>query len=310
MGKLIVDQIQKPGGSVFTLPSTAAAGFVKSDSSGNMIIGNAQAAFAEGSATIGMIVSTTAQGNTYSGPSWTSDGPGGQLFQSRYFGNTSGDAYSTYSGWNMLMGDGTPTGTSERLFINNRNGDNLRQPYYANNKRLGHYMARQYYDNNTTDNYTGITMSVLPVRNTTSASITRTFQFYHSSDYSSYGGAALAVFTPTAGLYSAVTGGTWTQPYTYTSSSSQVGGSGAVTIPANSTVLVVLSTSHNYDTTYRFTDCHYYYNIDTAIDGSSIICDTRMLEACRTMRNIGNTAYNVVNMPGYYSYCATSFGDR
>jgi hypothetical protein len=311
MGKLIVDQIQKPGGSVFTLPSTASAGAVFSDSSGNLSISSVKISPVEGSV-IGMVVTSSAQANTYGAISqWTSDGPGSQVYQARYVGNTSSDSYSTYSAWNMLMGDGTPTGTTERMFAYNRNGDILRKLYYANNKRLGHMRDVNYYDQNTTDNYTGITISVLPVRNTTSSSITRTFSFYHSSDYSSYGGGALAVYTPTNNVaYSEVIGGTWSQSYTYTSSSNQAGGSASVAIPANTTVLLVLASSHNYSTTHKFVDVHYYYNLDTPIDGTSIICDLRMLNTLATNRNSGNTGPFSLAMPNYYTQCAQQFGDR
>lgn len=309
MGKLIVDQIQKPGGSTFTLPTTAATGAILSDSSGNLTIGSFRPTPVEGN-TIGMIVSSSAQANTYgSTGNWTSDGPGGQTYQARYVGNTTSDSYSTPMAFNMLMGDGMPTGTSDRLFVYNRNGDIYRQCYFANNKRLGHMRQNQYYSDNTTDDYTGITMSVLPLRNTTSASITKTVTFYHSSDYSSYGGAALALYTPTSNVaYSSVTGGAWTQPYTYTSSTNNVAGSGSVVIPANTTVLLLLATSHNYQTTYRFVDSHYYYNLDTVIDGN-VICDLRMLETLRTNRNTGN-ATNNVSPAAYYTQCATQYGDR
>ena len=308
MGKLIVDQIQKPGGSTFTLPTTASSGVFTSDSSGNLTIAAVKAAPIEGN-TIGMIVSSTAQANTYSSPGWTSDGPGGNTFSARYVGNVSGDANSTFQAWNMLMGDGQPNGTSERMFVYNRNGDILRQPYYANGNRLGHYRHNQYYDNNTTNNYTGVTFSVLPVRNITGTAVTKTFQFYNSSDYSSYGGVGFGIYTPNAGLYSAVSSGAWTQGYTYTSDSTFVGGSASVTIPANTTVLLLMASAHCYETTYRFQDAHFYYNITTPIDGSSVICDLRMLETLRTNRNTGNTA-TAVSMSNYYTQCATQYGDR
>ena len=308
MGKLIVDQIQKPGGSTFTLPAAAANGVVMSDASGNLTVGAAKLAPMEGN-TIGMIVTSSAQANTYSGSAWTSDGPGGQTYSARYVGNISGDAYSTFQAWNMLMGDGQPDGTSQRLFAYNRNGDILRQPYYANNKRLGHMRNVMYYDSNTTDDYTGLTLSVLPLRNTGSASVTKSVTFYHSSDYSSYGGAALALYTPTPSVaYSAVSGGTWTQPYTYTSSTTNVAGTASVVIPANTTVLLVLSTSHQYQTTHQFRDSHYYYNLDSFIDNTTI-CDLRMLETLRTNRNASNGT-NTISMSSYYTQCATQFGDR
>jgi hypothetical protein len=308
MGKLIVDQIQKPGGSTFTLPTTAAAGGLISDANGNLTIGSFRPIPVEGN-TIGMIVSSSSQGNTYSGSSWTSDGPGGQLYRAFQVGNVTSDTNSTSMAFNMCMGDGAPTGGSERLFVYNRNGDIYRQCYYANNKRLGHMRNVQYYDSNTTDDYTGITMSLLPVRNTTGSAITRNFVFYHSSDYSSYGGAALALYTPTNSVpYSSVIGGTWTQPYTYTSSTTNVAGTASITIPANTTVLLLLATSHQYQTTHQFRDSHYYYNLDTVIDGS-LICDLRMLETLRTNRNAGN-ATNSVSPAAYYTQCATQYGDR
>lgn len=309
MGKLIVDQIQKPGGSTFTLPTTAAAGSLYSDASGNLSISALKPTPVESVNTVGMIVSSTSQANTYGGPAWTSDGPGGQIYQARYVGNTTTDAYSTGTAFNMVMGDGNPIGSSDRMFVYNRNGDILRQVYYANNKRLGHNRHNQYYDNNTTDDYTGATMSVMPIRNTTGSAITRNFVFYHSSDFSSYGGAALAVFTPTNGVaYSAVAGGAWAQPYTYTSSTNNVAASASVTIPANTTVLLLLATTHNYNTTYRYHDSHYYYNLDTVIDGS-LICDLRMLETLRTNRNTANGT-NSVSPVSYYTQCAQQYGDR
>jgi hypothetical protein len=309
MGKLIVDQIQKPGGSIFTLPTTASAGGLISDASGNLSIGNFRPIPIEGN-TIGMIVTSSAQANVYgSTGQWTSDGPGGQTYQARYVGNTITDTSSTPMAFNMLMGDGMPTGGSDRMFAYNRNGDIYRQCYYANNKRLGHMRQMQYYSDNTTDDYTGITMSVLPLRNTTGSTVTRTLPFYHSSDYSSYGGAAIGLYTPTNSVvYSAVQGGTWTQPYTYTSSTNNIAGTASISIPANTTVLVLFATSHNYQTTYRFMDTHFYYNLDTVIDGN-VICDLRMLETLRTNRNTGN-ATNSVNIPAYYTQCATQYGDR
>lgn len=308
MGKLIVDQIQKPGGSTFTLPTTAAAGSLISDASGNLSIASNRAVPVEGN-TIGMIVSSTSQANTYSGPSWTSDGPGGQIYSARYVGNTTADGNSTGAAFNMCMGDGMPTATNDRMFVYNRNGDILRQPYYANNKRLGHHRHNNYYDNNTTNNYTGATFSLFPVRNTTSSTISRTINFYHSSDFSSYGGAAVALYTPTNGVaYSAVVGGVWTQPYTYTTDTTFSAGSCAIVVPANTTVLILFATSHCYETTYKFQDSHFYFGLDTFIDGS-LMCDLRMLETLRTNRNTAN-ATNSVAPNIYYNQCATQYGDR
>jgi hypothetical protein len=256
-----------------------------------------------------MIVSSSAQGNTYSGGSWTSDGPGGSIYNTRYIGNLVTDANATNMAWNFLVGDGVPTGSNERFFVYNRNGDIYRQAYYANNKRLGHHRSVMYYDSNNTDNYTGFTVSALPVRNTTSAAITRTFNFYHSSDFSSYGGVALGQFTPTSGVpYSQVLGGTWSQLYTGASDTNNSAGSAAVTIPANTTIILLYGTTHNYNTTHQFRDTHYYIGLDAIFDGS-LICDLRMLETIRTNRNAGN-ATNSVSIAPYYTQCATQYGDR
>jgi hypothetical protein len=315
MGKLIVDQIQKPGGSTFTLPSTAAAGVLQSDVSGNITIGSTKLLLVpETSSVVGMIVTTTAQANTYSTAGWTSNGPGAQLIQNAKLGSVTDSYASTYGGWNMLMGDGAPTATDTSImYAYNREGLQLRQPYYANNKRIGHWMNRSYYNQNTTSDYTGLTYSVMPVRNTTSSAITRTFYVMHSSSFSSYGGASVAVFTPTTSSgtnYANVTGGAWTNVYAYTTDTASVTGNFSVTIPANTTILLFFGTSHQYATTNRFFDVHTYYNLDTSIDGTNLICDVRMLETLRTARNAGNTAGNTVNIPNYYTAAAALYGDR
>ena len=314
MGKLVVDQIQKPGGSTFTLPSTAAQGVLQSDSSGNLTITNSKLLLVpEASSVVGMIVSVSAQSNSYSTGSWSSTGPGSQLIQNSKLGSVTDSYASTYGGWNMLMGDGSPAATDTSIaYVSNMHGQALRQAYYANNKRIGHYTHR-FYTQNITGDYSGLTYSALPVRNTTSSSITRTFYVMHSSSYSSYGGASVAVYTPTYSSgtnYANVTGGAWTNVYAYTTNINAVVGNFSVTIPANTTVILFFGSSHYYMTTSEFNDIHMYYNLDTAIDGTSLISDIRMLETLRTNRNSGNTAGNTINMPNYYTNCAALYGDR
>ena len=263
MSKIIVDSIQKSGGPALSLP-------IADGTSGQSMVtnGSGQLSFVTPAAPvplpndspliIGMIRSSSAQGNAYSTPSWTSDGPNGVLNQTNIGSSTT----SRGMAWNMLLGDGYPNGTSQIMYTNNREGNYQREMVYANNQRLGHIRNVNYYDNNTSDNYTGLTWSCIPVRNTTSASITRTISFYYSSDYSSYGGAAITQFTPNAATYSATSDGTWAGLFS-TSADTVTTTTASVIIPANTTILLFAGTSHRYVTTYQFHDFHMYYNLAT-----------------------------------------------
>ncbi len=307
MSKIVVDQIQKSGSVALTLPTAdgTAGQYMQTNGSGTLSFTTPSPAAVPNDSTliVGFVRSSSAQGNTYSTPSWTSDGPNGVLNQS----TIGTDATSRGMAWNMFLGDGYPNGTTERMFTNNREANYQRETLYANNGRLGHGRSINYYDNNTTNNYTGLTWSCIPIRNTTGASITRSLSFYYSSDYSSYGGAAIALFTPNAATYSGTTGGTWSGLFTTTSDT--VGSTTvSVIVPANTTVLLLAGTTHQYQTTYQFFDYHMYYGLGTFFNGT-LVCDLRMLGSLEIARSPANTNTTIAPQE-IYTAAATIYGNR
>lgn len=310
MGKLIVDQIQKPGGSVFTLPTTAAAGPLVSDASGNLsVLTNSSPTMVAPDSwrIVGSVTTQSARQNPYSTGEWSSSGPN-STYQSATAAGTNADY--THQSWNMAMGDGVPNGTTGIMYNSDYIGHYSRRIDYAHQNRLGwNYRTNFYYDNAT--GYGGITWRVMPVRNTTSAAITRSLAFMYSA-YDTYNGAALGYFTPsgTGTNYAGVTGGTWTQPFT-TTGQTITSSTANITIPANTTVLVMFITSHNYQTTYYFTDSSMFYNLNTFFPTSGdLVCDNRMLQTLSMYRDTSATT-NAVSAPEQaYTNCAVLFGDR
>lgn len=308
MSKIVVDQIQKSGAPAFTLPLTdgTSGQFMSTNGAGQLAFSSPVVPPAvpdDTSLVVGMIRSSSAQGNTYSSPAWTSDGPNGVLNQSQ-IGTSATDRAMA---WNMLLGDGYPNGTSQNMFTNNREGNYQRELTFANGNRIGHIRAVNYYDNNTTNNYTGLTWSCIPIRNTTGASITRTMNMYYSADYSSYGGAATALFTPNSATYSGTTGGTWTGLFSSTTDTTTTT-SFSVVVPANTTVLLFTGTSHQYQTTYQFFDYHMFWNINAFFAGD-LVCDLRMLNALMYARSPGNTNSDI-SPQQIYTAAATLYGNR
>jgi len=308
MSKIVVDQVQKSGGPALTLPTAdgTAGQYMQTNGTGTLSFSTPTAPVPlpnDSSLVIGMIRSSSAQANTYSTPAWTSDGPNGVLNQS----TIGTDATSRGMAWNMLLGDGYPNGTSQIMYTNNREGNYQREVLFANNQRLGHVRAVNYYDNNTTNNYTGLTWSCIPIRNTTAASITRSLSFYYSSDFSSYGGAAIALFTPNATTYSATSSGTWTGLFSSQSDQTSTT-SASVIVPANTTVLLFAGTSHQYVTTYQFFDYHMYYGLSTFFAGD-LVCDLRMLGSLEYARSPTNTNTTIAPQE-IYTAAATLYGNR
>jgi hypothetical protein len=205
----------------------------------------------------------------------------------------------------MFLGDGYPGGTSQIMYSGDFRGLDYRTILYSGNDRLGHNQRELfYYQNNTS--YGGVSWHVMPVRNTTGSSITRTLNFMYSA-YDTYNGAALGYYTPNAATYAATTGGTWTQPFTQTGNTI-TSTSASIVIPANTTVLVMLVTSHNYQTTYYFKESSMFYGL-SAFFGTGLVCDLRMLEALSVLRT--PSATNTTSYPEQiYTGCAAVFGDR
>lgn len=306
MSKIVVDQIQKSGSVALTLPTadgTAGQSMV-TDGAGQLSFSTPTIppVLADSANIYGSVFTASARGNIYSTGQWTSSGP-----NSTYQNATAAGSNATYThqSFNMFLGDGYPGGTSENMYSGDFRGLDYRTILYSGNNRLGHnYRELFYYQNNTS--YGGVSWHVMPVRNTTGSSITRTLNFMYSA-YDTYNGAALGYYTPNAATYAATTGGTWTQPFTYTSNTIS-SSSSSIVIPANTTVLVMLVTSHNYQTTYYFKESSMFYGL-SAFFGTGLVCDLRMLNALALLRT--PSATNTTSYPEQiYTGCATVYGDR
>lgn len=306
MSKIVVDQVQKSGAPAFTLPladGTAGQSMVTNGAGQLSFATPTDGVVPADSANIyGSVFSASARGNIYSTGEWTSSGP-----NSTYQNATAAGSNATYThqSFNMFLGDGYPGGTSQIMYSGDFRGLDYRTILYSGNDRLGHNQRELfYYENNTS--YGGVSWHVMPVRNTTGASITRTLNFMYSA-YDTANGAALGYYTPNAATYAATTGGTWTQPFTSTSSTI-TNSSASIVIPANTTVLVMLVTSHNYQTTYYFKESSMFYGLSSFF-GTGLVCDLRMLNALALLRT--PSASNTTSYPEQiYTGCATSYGNR
>ena len=258
----------------------------------------------------GAIFSFSNRQNVYSTGNWTTSGA-----NSTYY-NDLHTSVPTMTGmaWNMLLGDGWPdatTGTSGRLMYTGNDKQVSRQKVYAHNRRLGHNYRYMYWAQNGTS-YPGITVSCLPIRNHGTASASISLSKASSASGGSYQGSGLVLYTPTfsAGTnYANCTGGAWTVLNTTTSSSAENLATVTVTVPGKTTVLVMLTSSWRYQTTYQFNDTNLYYNLHTAFTGD-IKCDLRMLETLHMGRSPA-AAYNATaGTYEIYTTCASLFGDR
>jgi len=312
MSKIVVDQVQKSGGVALTLPTADGTNgqFLQTDGSGNLAFGSAPSPIVllpdDSANTIGAVFTSTAQGNVYgSTGQWTSSGPW-TTYNNYQIGS---NAQTTTQAWNMALADGYPNGSSQIPYANNREGEYSRQILYANWNRLGIFRSKNYYDANQTANYSGITWSILPVRNTTGSAINATFYQYGSYQFSSYGGIGVGLYTPNASTYAAATGGTWTQPYTNsTGGNSQTTYSFTVAVPAATTVLLLSGTTHSYQTTYQFFDAHLWYNLSSSFT-AGLVCDLRMLHALYMARSSSNTN-STADPWRIYNAAAAMYGDR
>lgn len=366
MSKIIVDQVQKNGGDVLTLPTTDAtannqalvgstAGVLSfsplsmpaADSDANKPVttnGNGQlqfGAFALPTSTgtagqilqsngtsanwapavaglpadsnsdliIGTVHSESNRGNAYSSGAWTSSGPNSTWYATQALNSP----YHNHT-WNMFLGDGRPNaGVSTSFYINNANTNDVRVIEFANNNRVGHYYQDRYHQANQSS-YSGITLRVLPIRNSGTADVTTTV-FANGSSYSAsnYSGTCIGVYTPTNSSgtnYATVTGGSWQSLASYDSNDASYDfGSQTITVPAGKTVLVMLVTSTRYHTTYQFTDTNQFYNLSTTFSNSDVHCDIKMLYALQCARSTSHT-HSSSSPHNVYTACAALFGDQ
>jgi hypothetical protein len=307
MSKIVVDQVQKSGGPALTLPLAdgTAGQFMATNGSGQLSFATPTApppVPADSALIYGSVLSASARGNIYSTGEWSSSGPNG-TYQNATAAGT--NATYTHMSFNMFLGDGVPTGTTEIMYVGDFRGLEDRTILYSNGSRLGHNQRELfYYENNTS--WGGVSWHVMPVRNTTGSSITRSLSFMYSS-YDTANGAALGYYTPNAATYAATTGGTWTQPFTQTSNTI-TNTTASIVIPANTTVLVMLVTSHNYQTTYYFKESTMFFGLSTFF-GSGLVCDLRMLNALALLRTPSATSTTSAPQE-IYTGCAAVYGNR
>jgi len=321
MSKIIVDQIQKltGGSTAFNLPATdgTAGQYMKTDGSANlgwssMTNPNPTLITAlpvpENLGMIGSIVTRTDRQNSYSTGDWTSS-----------------SSWTTYTNYqihldnsaiqfmNMALGDGyAMTGTSQIMQGGDSEHQFARTLQFSNGSRLGYSRDFFHYDN--AQDYAGHSFRIMPIRNTTNAAITVTLAAYASNYWSSgYEGAQLAVFAPNTSLYSTCTSVTGTSIATVTSTSGQFNNlTGTYSVPANTTVLVCLASTDQYQTTYRFKDTNYFYNLGTTFTNPGIICDMRMLYSLHTSRftGLGYTGAFAAQFSNLWTKTALAYGDR
>ena len=251
---------------------------------------------------IGSVVTTSGRQNVYSTGSWSSSGPWTTYYQSW------SNANSRVQGWNMFMGDGRPNHTTDLMYSNDGAASHMRKLEYAHGDRMGWNYRDFHYEGNQNGNYSGCTWRCIPVRNTSDAPITKNFKTMLSSVESTYAGSAIHTYTPGAGKYSEVKSGDWVEVWRG-GNSGYVERNGNVTVGPKSTVLVMVNSSHRYETSYQFKDTNMCLNLDEFFT-SGLVCDLRMLEALATVRAGQAVTYNTANPAAIYPLCATYYGDR
>ena len=306
--------------AAFNIPATdgTVGQFMKTDGSRNLgwgtmtnpnALGIQAIPMQEGKGIIGSIVSRSDRQNIYSTGEWASDPA-----WTTYYNNDIQADNNAIQFWNMVLGDSqanrTDT-TTERMAGNDSEHQFARTLQFASGKRLGYGRDFMHWDNATGS--PGLSLRVMPVRNTTGASITVTFSG-RASDYWSggYEGSCLSVFEPNTNKYSTVTSVTGTKLASTTNSSQGNNLSGTFTIPAGKTVLVCLASTDCYMTTYRFRDTNFFYGLDTTFSNPGIICDIRMLY------NLHNSRFTDLQYSGSFTpqisaiwkQCAVNYGDR
>ena len=262
----------------------------------------------EGKGIIGCVTTHSDRQNTYSSEEWTSSGPWTTFYN--YAIESDNHAIQF---WNMFLGDGQANRTDTTVSDYMQGGDSehqfARTIQFASGKRLGYGRDFFHYDNATS--YAGHTWRVMPVRNTTASPITITISGRCSDNGGGYEGACIAVFEPNTTKYSTVTSVTGTRVAYFQASTQNQNLTGTYTIPAGKTVLVCLTSTDMYMTTYRFRDTNYFYSLDTTFP-TGVICDMRMLYNLHNSRfvDIAYTGSFTPQISAIWKQCAVNYGDR
>jgi hypothetical protein len=340
MSKLIVDQLQKTGGTPLTLPSDDGTNgsTLITDGSGNLSFGAPPESFPTASsdglvlkstnasggvgwytdgtiqkdtvATFGWLMGQSARENIYSTSQWSSGGGWTTYNASLQDGNS---AIQTF---NMILGDQSPNTTSAGSRYSNDDAQlDTRKVHYASGQRIGHYYKDIfYYDNASTGNdYAGVTGTLLPLRNYTSSAKTVILNYALSmGGGNGYGGGGVGVWTPNTGSYYDVTNVSWeVRDYAHTNDNNRAINT-TVTIQPNQTVIVMAQSTHRYQTTYRYKDTHHLDIDAVAGDWSSatgVRVDNRILRALERMRR-NQVSYSDAKVHEVYQMASHFYGNQ
>ncbi len=244
------------------------------------------------------------------GSSWTSTGPSG--FSIYGYG---GFAASTVcpQWFTIALGNGGMSNTATTYFGDSSEGEVRRLEFSTATQNVGHFRQKISYYNSL--GYNPVTIRLLPIRNISSSAISIDVYGYCSSYYSSgYDGSMICSFTPNVnGSYAAVTGGTWTiHGYSQTNSSFIGVNASLVSIPANTTVIFMLVSTHNYGTVtgtsvYYTIDNNQFYNLTNTFSNANIQVDARMLTV---MNQCPIPSLSAGSSFAIYNQTATLFGNR
>lgn len=168
-----------------------------------------------------------------------------------------------------------------------------------------------------TASYAPISVLMMPIRNNhPTLSITITLYGIYSNQWSSgHDGYSMWQYAPGQSTYN-ITSGTWTRLANQTSGSSYpYYASGSVTIPPQTTYVVMQCVSMYYWTSnssyYVFYDWNRFYNLDATFSDPYIQVDSRMINTMRfaDWQRYGLTS-NAYQFYKVYNACADMYGNR
>lgn len=189
---------------------------------------------------------------------------------------------------------------------------------YAKGRVVGH--NRQVMVSNwSSQQYAALGSRVMFVRNTGDTDITKNVNVTFSCGTgNAYGGARFSVGTPNGTTYSTVDSVTWTS-YQYSTDTYLVNQNYSVTFPAGKTVILVLTNTFMYWTTFtsgaHLTDRNFFTDLHLLFDDVALVPDLAMTQTA-LQGNFYDNPLGAANprtnndTHRWYNLCATLFGDR
>ena len=263
----------------------------------------------EGINNIGSLFTHSDMSNQYTN-AWTSSGPW-----------TTFQGYAAYTDnsliqWiNMALGDGYGNSGRTDVLIGDSQRDYSRTVEWTNGNRVGHYRDSGWQGSNNST-WSGMGFRMMPLRNTTSLSVTVPVSAYATAGASAgYNTVCLFTLTPNSSKYSTTTVVNSLLLYQQSAANANYNtGAQNITIPANTTIIVCLSSGDLYGTTSRFVEGSFFYDLNNTCTASNgVICDMRMLTSLQNSRF--NLPYNVAAagnsvLAPLWTMTATNYGDR